>query len=313
MIKQAFLHVEVIGPHVNEGRYDLVDPRGNIVLPSLWEMLVEPNWTVTMHMWPLPDIISPEEAISDVREAGQADPRIESGIVDQTVGRLDDHVEVWILQPQVHFTHCGYDIRYGAKRSLIPETDSKLRRQKFRRWKGVDVVSQLTKLLTKEREAVDDLFANISQQSVRPVQLTILDVVFQKMNPSKEPNTAMPWRSVVLYIQVICNTKPSSEALVSSQDLSIINSNVSIIQGPPAHRSENEDHFTTSKAAAAAMEIAIAEATSAAAFPEIGHDADSSSLQSVETSDDEESDNVTPEMARKIVDDLLAEYTTLHV
>ena len=40
---------------------------------------------------------------------------------------------------------------------------------------------------------------------------------------------------------------------------------------------------------------------------------DISSVQSGETSDDEESENVTPEMARKIVDNLLAEYTTLHV
>ena len=37
------------------------------------------------------------------------------------------------------------------------------------------------------------------------------------------------------------------------------------------------------------------------------------SLQSEGTSDDEESEMVTPEMARKIVNDLLAEYTTLHV
>ena len=37
------------------------------------------------------------------------------------------------------------------------------------------------------------------------------------------------------------------------------------------------------------------------------------SLESEETSDDEEIENVTPEMARKIVSDLLAEYTTLSV
>jgi len=55
LIRQAFLHVEVIGPHVAEGHYDLVGPRGEIILPQVWEAMVEPGWAVTMHMWPLPE------------------------------------------------------------------------------------------------------------------------------------------------------------------------------------------------------------------------------------------------------------------
>ncbi|KAM7185897.1 hypothetical protein V8F20_011601 [Naviculisporaceae sp. PSN 640] len=53
LIKQAFLHVEVIGPHVQEGHYDLVDQNGEIILPSVWEKVVEPDWSITMHMWPM--------------------------------------------------------------------------------------------------------------------------------------------------------------------------------------------------------------------------------------------------------------------
>lgn len=53
LIKQAFLHVDAIGPHVQEGHYDLVGPNGEIILPSVWERVVEPDWNITMHMWPM--------------------------------------------------------------------------------------------------------------------------------------------------------------------------------------------------------------------------------------------------------------------
>ena len=84
-----------------------------------------------MHMWPLPENISPEEIPPEVREAGKADPGMESANPEQTTGRLEDHVEVWILQPQIHPIHCGYDIRYGASKPLISKTDSRLRRRKI--------------------------------------------------------------------------------------------------------------------------------------------------------------------------------------
>lgn len=55
LIKQAFLHVEVIGPHVHQGHYDLVGPDGEIILPQVWETMVQPDWAITMHMWPMPE------------------------------------------------------------------------------------------------------------------------------------------------------------------------------------------------------------------------------------------------------------------
>ena len=54
LIKQAFVHVKDIGPHVQEGHYDLLGPNGEIILPQVWDTVVEPDWTVTMHMWQLP-------------------------------------------------------------------------------------------------------------------------------------------------------------------------------------------------------------------------------------------------------------------
>ncbi|KAF9881307.1 kinetoplast-associated protein kap [Colletotrichum karsti] len=53
LIKQAFLHVDVIGPHVQEGHYDLIGPNGEIILPQIWEKVVEPDWTIEMKMWPM--------------------------------------------------------------------------------------------------------------------------------------------------------------------------------------------------------------------------------------------------------------------
>ncbi|KAI8629915.1 hypothetical protein F5Y19DRAFT_474858 [Xylariaceae sp. FL1651] len=53
LIKQAFIHVEVIGPHVLEGHYDLIGPNGEIILPQIWEKVIQPDWAITMHMWPM--------------------------------------------------------------------------------------------------------------------------------------------------------------------------------------------------------------------------------------------------------------------
>ena len=53
LIKQAFLHVDVLGPHVMEGRYDLMGPDGEIILPSVWEKVIQPDMSITMAMWPM--------------------------------------------------------------------------------------------------------------------------------------------------------------------------------------------------------------------------------------------------------------------
>ncbi|KAL8777104.1 MAG: hypothetical protein Q9213_008003, partial [Squamulea squamosa] len=65
LIRQAFLHVEIIGPHVAEGHYDLVGPNGEIILPQVWETVIEPDWTITMHMWPIPEPPPPPDPPPD--------------------------------------------------------------------------------------------------------------------------------------------------------------------------------------------------------------------------------------------------------
>ena len=55
LVRQAFLHVEKLGPHVAEGHYDLISPDGAIILPKLWETTIQPGWSISMHMWPMPE------------------------------------------------------------------------------------------------------------------------------------------------------------------------------------------------------------------------------------------------------------------
>ena len=64
LIRQLFLHDEVLGEHVREGHYDLMGPNCQIILPSVWDMIIEPGWLITMHMWPIPTNViheNPEE------------------------------------------------------------------------------------------------------------------------------------------------------------------------------------------------------------------------------------------------------------
>ncbi|PQE03553.1 kinetoplast-associated kap protein [Rutstroemia sp. NJR-2017a BVV2] len=60
LIQQAFTHVEVVGPLVQKGWYDLVSPDGEIILPQAWETSIKPGWSITMRMWP----VSEDEVLS---------------------------------------------------------------------------------------------------------------------------------------------------------------------------------------------------------------------------------------------------------
>ncbi|KAF0329334.1 hypothetical protein GQ607_003283 [Colletotrichum asianum] len=53
IVKQAFLHVDIVGPHVQEGRYDLIGSDGRIILPILWEKAIKPGEIIEMRMWPM--------------------------------------------------------------------------------------------------------------------------------------------------------------------------------------------------------------------------------------------------------------------
>lgn len=45
----------MLGPHVQKGHYDLTGPNGEIILPQVWDKVIEPDWSITMTMWPMPE------------------------------------------------------------------------------------------------------------------------------------------------------------------------------------------------------------------------------------------------------------------
>ncbi|KAG6361238.1 hypothetical protein INS49_009462 [Diaporthe citri] len=51
LIKQAFINVDVIGPLVSEGHYDLLDSEGQVILPVVWDRTIKPGASVSMRMW----------------------------------------------------------------------------------------------------------------------------------------------------------------------------------------------------------------------------------------------------------------------
>ena len=55
LIKEAFLHVDVYGPHVANGEYDLLGPHDEIIMKHVWETMIQPGWEISMHMWPIPE------------------------------------------------------------------------------------------------------------------------------------------------------------------------------------------------------------------------------------------------------------------
>jgi hypothetical protein len=55
LISQAFQHVDIrISTHVREGHFDLLNADGEIIMPVYWDAMIQPGWSITMLMWPLP-------------------------------------------------------------------------------------------------------------------------------------------------------------------------------------------------------------------------------------------------------------------
>lgn len=61
LINQAFAHIDGLGEHVMHGRYDLIGPDKEIIMPNYWESTVEPDMHITMMLWPIPEPPKEEE------------------------------------------------------------------------------------------------------------------------------------------------------------------------------------------------------------------------------------------------------------
>ncbi|KAI0876457.1 hypothetical protein GGS24DRAFT_451494 [Hypoxylon argillaceum] len=53
LIKNMYKQVDILEPHVFAGNYDLVDSKGNIILPEVWEYAIKGTKAISMHMWPI--------------------------------------------------------------------------------------------------------------------------------------------------------------------------------------------------------------------------------------------------------------------
>lgn len=84
LIKQAFLHVEIIGEHVHQGHYDLMGPDGEILLPQVWETMIQPDTEISMHMWPMPEAEDKKKKEDKLAQdaAALADPFAALGLGD---------------------------------------------------------------------------------------------------------------------------------------------------------------------------------------------------------------------------------------
>ena len=80
LINHAFLHVDVIGEDVRQGRYDLLGPDREMILPQVWEYLVQPGWNISMHMWPMPELKKDKDKA--VIDAALNDPFAALGVGD---------------------------------------------------------------------------------------------------------------------------------------------------------------------------------------------------------------------------------------
>lgn len=76
LIRGIFAHVEdcALVECVEAGAYDLHDASGAIILPQLWEATIEPDWTISMHMWPLPESTQLWKQKGSKNSAPQAPP-----------------------------------------------------------------------------------------------------------------------------------------------------------------------------------------------------------------------------------------------
>lgn len=40
---------------VSQRRYDLLGPSGDVIMPHVWEAIIEPGWDITLKPWPEPE------------------------------------------------------------------------------------------------------------------------------------------------------------------------------------------------------------------------------------------------------------------
>ncbi|RWA11544.1 hypothetical protein EKO27_g3585 [Xylaria grammica] len=116
LIETAFLHVEVIGPEVRAGHFDLIGPDGTIILPQTWDEIIQPGWNIRMDMWPMstpgpsrpprmPRMPPPMPGLNS-QASGPLPPRLDEDVKSAT--EPDEPVRVSVEQTEDNVSS-GYD------------------------------------------------------------------------------------------------------------------------------------------------------------------------------------------------------------
>jgi chemotaxis protein histidine kinase CheA len=85
LIRQAFSAIEDFGEHVKLGHYDLTGPDGEIILPQVWENMIQPDWEIKMHLWP--GAVEEKEKKKKGKEKG-GDPGLADPLANLGLGDL---------------------------------------------------------------------------------------------------------------------------------------------------------------------------------------------------------------------------------
>src|SRR5271156_6613322 len=98
LIRGIFSHVEnrALVDGVEAGAYYLHDTSGAIILPQLWEATIEPEWTISMHMWSLPELAEVPKQKGYKTSALKAPPRAPmppSAVSNHTSGGVETETE----------------------------------------------------------------------------------------------------------------------------------------------------------------------------------------------------------------------------
>ena len=67
LMEEALAPDDVIRGQVNQGQYHLMGPDGKIILPLIWESMIQPGWAVSLQMWR-----EPEEAKERAKPASRS-------------------------------------------------------------------------------------------------------------------------------------------------------------------------------------------------------------------------------------------------
>lgn len=64
--EQTYVHVpDSLRSQATSGKYNILGPEEQIILPHLWELLVEPDWHLSMQLWPLPGKTETGETVTN--------------------------------------------------------------------------------------------------------------------------------------------------------------------------------------------------------------------------------------------------------